>query len=235
MMARDFRCPPGHKHGETSTCYDQHGCGCDDCLTTRREYQYWRNHLRSAGKWDRAWSIDATGTRRRMQALAFMGWPTTVLCDLLGTTQAQTHKLLRNERVSIPTAERVRAVYDQVWNVEPPGGARVYTMNRARSLGWVGPLAWDDDTIDDPDAIPEVDPEVGDDRLDAAIVDAAVAGEQPKMSPLERAEAIRRLNALNWSAARIARWIDCSPKTIDRVRKRLELPVPDNNTIREAA
>jgi hypothetical protein len=132
-------------------------------------------------------------------------------------------------------------VYDQLWDKEPPRGTRYERSNAtaasrwAKSNGWVPPLAWDDDTIDNPDAIPQVDVPVELDRLDWAVVDAAVLGDRPAMSPVERAEAITRLNARNWSAPRIAEWVGCNPKTVDRVRARLGLPVPDREAMRDAA
>lgn len=30
----DARCPQGHRHGETGTCYQLHGCRCGECTAT---------------------------------------------------------------------------------------------------------------------------------------------------------------------------------------------------------
>src|SRR5688572_27578098 len=34
---RTYRCPSGHKHGATGTCYHFHKCGCDKCVAGNTE------------------------------------------------------------------------------------------------------------------------------------------------------------------------------------------------------
>lgn len=94
---------------------------------------------------DGAW-LDATGTRRRLQALAFKGHSLReLLHDLHCNKDLTTARLVtaRNARLII-------TVYDRLWKVEGPSSVGA---TRARRRGWVGPGAWDDWSIDDPRAV----------------------------------------------------------------------------------
>src|SRR6185436_1742924 len=97
--------------------------------------------------------VDATGTRRRVQALAWMGWPCAEVACRVGTTgmSLATQMRTNRNRVSYAMAARVATVYDELWNQQGP--SRI-SAAKARSLGYAPPLAWDDDTIGDPRAEP---------------------------------------------------------------------------------
>lgn len=105
--------------------------------------------------------IDATGTRRRLQALVAIGWPQAALAARLRWTPANFHRMLHAPRVSARTARAARALYDDLWNVSPTehGHASPRAASRARNLacrnGWPPPAAWDDDSIDHPGAAPD--------------------------------------------------------------------------------
>lgn len=214
-----FVCPPDHKHGETSTCHTAHACRCADCRASRRDYEYYRRHLVEAGKWiDRDSSVDATGTRRRIQALMYMGWPTTVIAKELGTTQGQAWSLSRKKRVTAATRRQVMRLYDRVWDQVPPGGRRTYSMGRARRLGWVGPLAWDDIDIDEAPA--SVD---GGSPVDDIAIELAIRGDRNRLTQPERHAVVRRLHAARWSDSKIAAHLGVADQTIFRDRKELEL------------
>lgn len=108
--------------------------------------------------------VDACGSRRRLQALATRGWTIKYLagrCGLKETT-AGVISTGRNRRVTPATARKITALYDELWDQGPPETTseerRAATLVRrlAARKGWVPPLAWDDDTIDDPAATPNV-------------------------------------------------------------------------------
>lgn len=107
-------------------------------------------------------SVDAAGTRRRLQALMAAGWGRGELARRLGAERTNLGKLLRRDRVSAGTARAVRALYEDLWDAPPdestPLAARDSARARreARDCGWPRPAAWDDDLIDDP-AAPEPD------------------------------------------------------------------------------
>lgn len=103
--------------------------------------------------------VDATGTRRRLQALAVLGWPLRVTAERMGLSRDTLTdvRLGRLSRVRAATATRVAGSYRRMV-VEPPRGAARSRVSEARSQargrGWVGPMAWDSVSIDDPAAVP---------------------------------------------------------------------------------
>lgn len=109
--------------------------------------------------------IDGTGTRRRIQALVTIGWSQARLAQQLDVAPSNFRKLMTGDNVHAGTARKVQALYEQLWN-QPQAGhehrsriAANRAKNMAKRLGWAPPLAWDDDTIDDPAATPATAPE----------------------------------------------------------------------------
>jgi hypothetical protein len=104
--------------------------------------------------------MDATGTRRRLQALVAVGWTLTKIGEQAGWSHGNVSVLLRAERVFVATERTVRDLYDALWNQVPPGDSPQgrYASDQSRQLaereGWPPPMAWDDDDIDDPAAKP---------------------------------------------------------------------------------
>lgn len=101
--------------------------------------------------------VDATASRRRLQALAVMGWPTRQIAARLGNLDAQTYVYIANGRtrtIRRRTQEAIAELYDELWDVPGPSQR---TRSIALGKGWLPPLAWDDDDIADPAATPHVD------------------------------------------------------------------------------
>lgn len=103
--------------------------------------------------------VDATGTRRRLQALVAIGWPANHLRLRMGWSSRTAYVILRTSAPTVTARVRhqMAALYDEL-SLTVPSPSRYVTRarNLARSRGWAVPLAWDDDTIDDPDARPHV-------------------------------------------------------------------------------
>lgn len=104
--------------------------------------------------------IDATGTRRRLQALGARGWPQHHLAVRLGMTDSNYGVTLGRDRVIVRTARAVRTLYDDLWNSDPreygvDNQAYARARNHAAAARWAPVGAWDDDTIDDPAAAPD--------------------------------------------------------------------------------
>lgn len=107
--------------------------------------------------------VDATGTRRRLQALATLGWTNNAIHQRLrhlGVTSVKTIEVARvgDGRVTARLARAVRDFY--AWAAKTPAeatGTEAWIAQRSRNLaahrGWHGPLDWDD--IDDPNCQPE--------------------------------------------------------------------------------
>ncbi|MFI8528472.1 hypothetical protein ACIGB8_28720 [Promicromonospora sukumoe] len=104
--------------------------------------------------------VDATGTRRRVRALMRLGWPLARIASAAGLERHTAAWLVDAQHVAPSTASAVGRAYDELWDVAPDvstpklaaGVSRA--RRRAESAGWPPPMAWDDDSIDDP-AAPE--------------------------------------------------------------------------------
>jgi DNA invertase Pin-like site-specific DNA recombinase len=105
--------------------------------------------------------MSSVGAYRRVDALRSLGFPKKFLAEYMGT-----------QHQNIPTGDRhkdhiyfdmytqIKEMYDKLRDADPADfGIRpidiVRANRRAERLNLPGPLCWDDDTIDDPDAVPE--------------------------------------------------------------------------------
>lgn len=95
--------------------------------------------------------VDATGTRRRLQALAAIGYTQDDIAARIGTVQRHIPNLTSQDKVSGITASRVAKVFNELHMI--PGPSSI-AARRAKLKGWALPLQWDEDTIDDPAAEP---------------------------------------------------------------------------------
>lgn len=97
--------------------------------------------------------VDATGTRRRLQALVALGWPQGAIANCMGISRQNLNLLLYSSHATVQqrTHERALAAY-RALSMQPGPGKHARTV--AEKNGWAPPLAWDDDTIDDPAARP---------------------------------------------------------------------------------
>lgn len=96
--------------------------------------------------------IPAVGARRRIQALAYIGWPMQNIAD---TAQNLGHDLTaaavrytaqgRGDYVRTATHNAISAAYDEL-SMRLPARDRSSSMvrSKARKAGYAGPLAWDD-------------------------------------------------------------------------------------------
>jgi hypothetical protein len=102
------------------------------------------------GLQDTAW-IDSTGTRRRIQALAALGYSLKEQAEAIGRHATNFRLVLARETVLVGTARMVRDLYS-AWSMTPAPATWMAdrTRRRAASQGWLPPLAWDD-LIDLPD------------------------------------------------------------------------------------
>ena len=137
------------------------GCRCTTCRAVANGRDRHRRRMIAYGRWDEL--ADATGTRRRLQALMRCGYSLGLLSARLGCTRQELRvKLHERSRVKAATARAIRVLYDDLWDQPPPERTayerRSVRMARryATERGWVLPAAWDDDQIDDPAASPAV-------------------------------------------------------------------------------
>ncbi len=150
-------------HG-TANRYINHGCKCAPCTAanTRRAKAYKLRRLE--GVHLPTDLIPSIGARRRLQALATLGWSIPALAAVADAPVGTLSEVAKRNTITRATHDAVARVYDVLWDQVPPSTCRAERMSsgRVRALaarrGWVPPLAWDEDTIDDPEAVPAVLP-----------------------------------------------------------------------------
>jgi predicted transcriptional regulator len=158
-------------------------------------------------------SVPAVGTHRRLQALAAIGWNRAHLAAELKVTKPAVGQWLTRDVVYSSTALRVSELYARLGDTP---GASERTRRHAASVGWLPPIAWDEDTIDDP-ATP---PYAGQyDSIDEVAVQRAINGRAVQLTRGEQREAIRLLNTRGESAQRIADLLGVSQRTVVRHRR----------------
>lgn len=101
-------------------------------------------------------TVDGTGTRRRLQALVYIGYSQSYLADRLGMLPGNFCRTIQARRVQAETARQARALFEELQNRPREGWdqrSRI-SVNRAkryaRGRGWLPPAAWDEDRLDDP-------------------------------------------------------------------------------------
>lgn len=191
------------------------------------------------------------GASRRLRALAALGWTSVDMAAASGCLNKKTIRaILVAERTFLrpETREGVLAAYAKLSMTVP--GARNATeqrsISRARNWaarqGWAPPLAWDDDELDHPRAVPgrairlrsrrpsAVDPG----RVQLAL-DGVVDGD---LTRAERLEAVRLLHRAGLNDLEINQRTGIHPGQVLRDRRDLGLaphPAPPAARIRRSA
>ncbi|HEY2086282.1 MAG TPA: helix-turn-helix domain-containing protein [Mycobacterium sp.] len=152
--------------------------------------------------------IDPTGTMRRLQGLFALGHTAHDLAPALNVSPSRVNQIASGhwDRVHVNTRDHVIRVYDLLSMIRPEGWRADRQRRYARKVGWIVPLAWDDDVIDDPNAKPAG---LKDNPKAAAIIDEAaierrIAGDRTvKLHKGETEEVARRLIAAGVSSRTI--------------------------------
>lgn len=148
---------------------------------------------------------DATGTRRRLQALMVLGYTVPDVARRAGVSPSTLHEAAEGcwKMIQTPTAAKVARVY-RLLSVRPAPRTRAgeQARNLAMARGWYGPMAWDD--IDDPACEP--------DRCG------------PVAPGHVHAEDVAELAAQGLDDVRIAVRLNVSPRTVLRARTVHNIP-----------
>lgn len=120
-----------------------------------------RRELLPAGR-----TIDATGTRRRLQALVAAGWPMIRLGEHINVHPNQVRRLTQAPHVFVRTARSVADAYNRLTLEDPEAhgvtpGAVLKAKRFATKHGWAPPPYWDDDAFDDPNFVPATSDKIG--------------------------------------------------------------------------
>jgi len=166
-------------------------------------------------------TVDGTGTRRRIQALAVVGWSIPVQAELLGLSRQSVQRITSGYGVYASTARAVSELYEKLWDQAPPEvstGEKI-SANRSRTeaarRGWAAPMDWDN--IDDPSEVPALVPTDPQD-VDEIAVELALAGERVTLNRAEIAEVIRIGTERRMSANQLAEVTGRDKRTIQRRR-----------------
>ena len=205
-------------------------CRGEHCTRAWREYHATRRVRAARAQWGQAEPLPSdllpsVGTVRRLQALARIGYGSAQLQPLLGTHAGDIRTVRRGryERTRRATADAVARIYDQLSGTPAVHPKARRTRLLAERKGWLPPLAWDDDTIDDPAAQPCTGTGVSlvkAPRFDEVAVERIMAGRPPAtFTVAERREAVRLLTARGYSAQEIAARIGTTARNAQRDRR----------------
>lgn len=178
------------RHGEPAGY--QAGCREQCCLVAKAREAKQRRLLVARGH---EFQVDCARSRRKVQALAAMGWSAKHVGALLGITQQAMSRILARDTIRATTAERIDRAYDALEMKVPPDDEWTRrTKNRARKEGWQPPLAWDDIDAGILAGGLSAESVYTHQRLDLDEVEYALQYHDfsRRLSPLEKAEIVRR-------------------------------------------
>lgn len=200
------------RHG-TRVAYDTYHCRCPDARAQSTRARKARAARQLAGGHG---LVPAVGTVRRLRALARAGWTLQLLGDELGCTWQRIRHLrdARTDHVNITTHIAVAGLYARLAD-------RCGPSNRARQhaerQGWLGPLWWDADTIDDPTHNPQASLFDSPD-IDTVAVERFLAGDSTiRLTRDERLHAYRSLTARGLCKSQIASSLRLSGAAVNQL------------------
>jgi len=133
------------------------GCREDCCRAAIYAYNSkWKSDIAIHGDEARR-RVDATGSRRRIQALKLMGWTLEEIAAVCGwKTPAAVSVVMQRAKVLRGTAARVEEAHEELWSRwlrgeldgQVESGLRRRSIEQAQRQGWVPSAAWND--IDNP-------------------------------------------------------------------------------------
>lgn len=156
-------------------------------------------------------AVDSAGTRRRIQSLMWHGWPKSVIAQKIGVNPLTFKRAYQRDHVPSWLYLKVKDFFDTHGGKEGPSLA---TAQKAKACGYFPAQAWDEQSIDDPDAQPNLT------GYDEETVRALIEGFQPEFEPQDLEEAIRRTSY--FSIAEQCRLFGVDRHLVCERRKRME-------------
>ena len=188
--------PDDPRHGTPSGYFAHRKDGEEACDACRRAHaRRWQQYLAGKARGE-VLMVDATGTRRRIQALCAVGWSVMEQARQLGVTEMAVRNLLTQTTVQVATAARHQALYERLIKATPrPGRGPTRARSHAAKQGWPPPTAWFD--IDDPDEQPDL-------------------GGDGRMSPNEKLAEFEWLTSLGVAEPEALRRVDWSQEAMEK-------------------
>jgi hypothetical protein len=174
--------------------------------------------------------VSTVGSRRRLQALATIGWTRRALAARTDAAVDRFNQVMQLPTTSAAMAFIVRDLYDELWSRSPserevPSASVLRTRNMAVRNGWYGPLAWDDETIDDPETLPSTDATRPVAAEGENVADRWLHGESVVLNSEDRRQVVQHL--FEWTndtpeeiAARLEMSVDAVWQTWSRIKKK---------------
>lgn len=148
-------------------------------------------------------NVDSTGAVRRIQALVALGWSQSKIAARMGILRSNFTDLAQGRtEITVAHDKGIRALYDEWSMTLPPQEkhrdkiAASRSRNYAVAHGWVPPLAWDDESIDDSAAAPYVATGPAGAAVDEAAIERRMLGDKSvRLTAVDRTELVRRMLA----------------------------------------
>ena len=151
-----FICPPDHTHGETATCYNSHGCRCDDCRTYMAALEYRRAQYRKVGRTSPGKQdlVPIEPVRAHLVRLAEYGIGWKRVAELTGIARPTVQRLRydttppsRHPKTQVlrSTAEKILAVKAVRGNLAP--GTAIPSLGTVRRLQALYAIGYDGRTL----------------------------------------------------------------------------------------
>lgn len=166
--------------------------------------------------------VPAVGAMRRLQALYWMGHSSMDLALETGMHQDTVRLIARGawEKTTEARAQAVRKAYDKL---AMRYGSSDYARRFAAKYDWHGPLAWDDDTIDDPRAVPQTDAITPVAAEGGNVAARWLMGEAVILGRDDRREVLQHLfEWTNDTTAEIAARLDMTPEAAEQQWHRIK-------------
>lgn len=176
--------------------------------------------------------VPRIGAVRRIEALMAMGWGH----EAIAKAGAPGTAALLNRRGHLVTIGRWRQIKEVYDTLSMTPGPSALTRGWAKALGYAPPLAWDDDTIDDPTATPTGDRNhhidhrdtghngIGHDLQDPVAIERAITEPAPvTLTDNERTSAVRAMAERAETDNQIADQLGISSRTVLRIRQRHDI------------
>jgi hypothetical protein len=221
---------PAPRHGEYWMAVN-YGCVCFDTKVAYSAYRRAKHQgLRRV--------VDATAATRICQGLPHYGYTAEQIAGMSGVSERLVRELQAGGKETVLRSRdemlRHAAARARI-DVQPQSSAASCARRVARRHGWVPLAAWDDETIGDPNAVPDLGDGVSD-EVDEVAVARAARGERVRLTAVEKAAALRlgvdrgdplsRVSArlgINYADARRMVGVDMSPRREQQLRVEAEL------------
>lgn len=158
--------------------------------------------------------VPTAGSLRRVQALALQGHSREFLARRRGVSVTALSASLERDSIGVRIAREIRDLFEELIDTQGPS---THAIRKALAAGWVPAHAWDEETIDDPHAVPESDLDV----VDEVAIERVLGGRPTPLTRSEFIEVIRRGTEQGVSADDLAAVLGCTKRTIVRYRRAL--------------